>query len=350
LPFSKENVSQNESDEDFVSDQILGEIDKNKSGKSSVDNEEKTDVTMSNDSNEISSESDTSEHSIKGEVKTSLNIKTIFQDKKKLIRIIIVSLVLFLLAFDFIFPEKDTKSKKMNVEKIPKDEKGEKKSDLNKFPKIDLGSEVNNKVSEVSEVNVDTTNDINQITENNEGKPSLGESHLETSEPKKNDQVELSEVSEIPKIEEKTNAATDLGQGNTDTTDAVPDLPENITESNDQNEKSNSESDDKFTQDILSDLEKQAKESKKVEGIREYVTPPNYEYVGRGLVYNCTGKHWACVDAPSYKSCEDNLASVKYLKKKIECRPYSVYDSIKNCENMQNRMVSSSTKTNFCDE
>jgi hypothetical protein len=303
---------------------------------------------MSNDSNEISSESDTSEHSIKGEVKTSLNIKTIFQDKKKLIRIIIVSLVLLLLAFDFIFPEKDTKSKKVNVEKIPKDENGEKKSELNKFPKIDLGAGVQNENN--NETNKDTTNEINQIPENNEEKLVSEESILETSEPKKNDLVEVSETTETPTIVDNSNASKDLGPGNTDTTDSVPDLPENINESNLENEKSNSETGDKLTQDILMDLEKQAKESKKVEAIKEYVTPPNYEYVGRGLVYNCTGKHWACVDAPSYKSCEDNLSSVKYLKKKIECHPHNVYDSIKNCENMQNRMVSASTKTTFCDE
>lgn len=111
-----------------------------------------------------------------------------------------------------------------------------------------------------------------------------------------------------------------------------------------------SDSSDKFTQDILQDLEKQVRESKEDETVKEYVSPPNYEYVGRGLVYNCPGKHWACVDGPSFKSCEDNNASIKYLKKKVECHPYNVYESIKICENMQNRMVSSSAKTTFCDQ
>lgn len=108
----------------------------------------------------------------------------------------------------------------------------------------------------------------------------------------------------------------------------------------------NSES---ITDQILEDLEKQVETKKPVEIKKEYVSPPDYEYLGRGLVYNCAGKHWACVDAPSYKTCEDNSSSVKYLNKKIECHPYNVYETAKGCQNVQNRMVSSSAKTNFCE-
>lgn len=106
--------------------------------------------------------------------------------------------------------------------------------------------------------------------------------------------------------------------------------------------------DDSITDQILQDLEKQAKDTQPVEQKKEYVSPPDYEYRGRGLVYNCQGKHWACVDAPSYKTCEDNSSSVKYLKKKTECYPFNVYETPKGCESMQNRMVSSSAKTAFC--
>lgn len=107
---------------------------------------------------------------------------------------------------------------------------------------------------------------------------------------------------------------------------------------------------DNLTDKILQDLEKEAKKSEVKNDRKDYVAPPDYEYVGRGLVYNCTGKHWACVDGPSYKSCENNAASIKYLKKTAECYPFNVYQSQKGCENMQNRMVSSSAKTAFCSE
>ncbi len=107
---------------------------------------------------------------------------------------------------------------------------------------------------------------------------------------------------------------------------------------------------DNLTDQILEDLEKQAKDTQQPEQKKEYVAPPDYEYRGRGLVYNCNGKHWACVDAPSYKTCEDNASSVKYLNKKTECHPFNVYETPKGCEGVQNRMVSSSAKTAFCTE
>jgi hypothetical protein len=108
--------------------------------------------------------------------------------------------------------------------------------------------------------------------------------------------------------------------------------------------------DENITDQILQDLESQAKENKTVEQKKEYVSPPDYEYRGRGLVYNCTGKHWACVDGPSYKTCEDNSSSTKYLKKTSECYPFNIYETQKGCEVMQNRQVTAAAKTKFCGE
>ncbi|WP_408098870.1 hypothetical protein ACJVC5_08110 [Peredibacter sp. HCB2-198] len=107
-------------------------------------------------------------------------------------------------------------------------------------------------------------------------------------------------------------------------------------------------SEDNLTDQILQDLEKQAKDTEPKKTIKEYVAPPDYEYRGRGLVYNCAGKHWACIDAPSYKICEDNAASTQFLKKTVECHPVNIYETQKGCESTQNRMVSSSAKTAFC--
>ena len=108
--------------------------------------------------------------------------------------------------------------------------------------------------------------------------------------------------------------------------------------------------DENLTEQILKDLEGQATVTQPRPVKTEYVAPPNYENIGRGLVYNCTGKHWACIDGPSYKTCEDNLSSTKFLKKKIECYPSNVYETQSGCEKMQNRVVSSSAKTDFCNE
>lgn len=106
---------------------------------------------------------------------------------------------------------------------------------------------------------------------------------------------------------------------------------------------------DDLTEQILTGLEKEVnKDQKKAPAKTEYVAPPDYEYQGRGLVYNCTGKHWACVDGPSYKACEDNASSNEFLKKKPECHPFNIYESPRGCASIQNRMVSSNAKTAFC--
>jgi hypothetical protein len=129
--------------------------------------------------------------------------------------------------------------------------------------------------------------------------------------------------------------------------DTTTDIP--IDTSTDSVDGTTTDTDEStMTDKILEDLEKQVKKDQPKEVKKEYVSPPDYEYRGRGLVYNCTGKHWACVDGPSYKSCEDNFSSTTYKKKPIECYPFNVYNSTKGCELMQNRVVSSNAKTGFC--
>lgn len=102
-----------------------------------------------------------------------------------------------------------------------------------------------------------------------------------------------------------------------------------------------------LTEKILQDLENQTK-TKVSETPAQYVAPPDYEYTGRGLVYNCKALHWACIDGPSYKTCEDNFNFQKSKSAKPECYPFNVYESTRGCANMQNRMVSAGSKTEFC--
>ena len=134
----------------------------------------------------------------------------------------------------------------------------------------------------------------------------------------------------------------------TDTTTETPTDTTTETSTDSVDGKTTDTDESTMTDKILEDLEKQVKKDQPKEVKKEYVSPPDYEYKGRGLVYNCTGKHWACVDGPSYKSCEDNYSSTTFKKKSIECYPFNVYNSTKGCELMQNRVVSSNAKTGFC--
>lgn len=102
-----------------------------------------------------------------------------------------------------------------------------------------------------------------------------------------------------------------------------------------------------LTEKILQDLESQTKATQDETPV-EYVSPPDYEYPGRGLVYNCKAGHWACVDGPSYKTCELNASYLKLKQADPECYPFNIYETARGCTNMQNRVVSSGASTDFC--
>ncbi len=81
----------------------------------------------------------------------------------------------------------------------------------------------------------------------------------------------------------------------------------------------------------------------------EYVEPPDYESLGRGLVYNCKGKHWACVDKRSYFKCRDNQKWSKENTKAPECVTRPVYASYEDCRTIQKYYVNTSFKVDFCE-
>ncbi|MBY0515666.1 MAG: hypothetical protein K2P81_02075 [Bacteriovoracaceae bacterium] len=105
-----------------------------------------------------------------------------------------------------------------------------------------------------------------------------------------------------------------------------------------------------MTDQILKDLEKQIEENKEStpQVGNTYIEPPDYNNSGRGLVYNCKEKHWACVDGPSFKVCQQNNSSLKSQGKLKECYPDSVYQSEAGCAWIQKKKITSNTKTDFC--
>ena len=91
------------------------------------------------------------------------------------------------------------------------------------------------------------------------------------------------------------------------------------------------------------DREKECKKKKK-----SYTEPPSYSYRGRGLVYNCKGKHWACVDKESYLKCRENEKWQKNKSKKTECKTINVYENVKDCNTIQLHNIHTLVKTDFC--
>lgn len=79
-----------------------------------------------------------------------------------------------------------------------------------------------------------------------------------------------------------------------------------------------------------------------------YMPPPSYDHLGRGLVYNCKEKYWACVDKLSYVNCNKNMKWNKTHQKPAECAVSSVYNSDDDCGVVQKYNISSSVPTPFC--
>lgn len=86
---------------------------------------------------------------------------------------------------------------------------------------------------------------------------------------------------------------------------------------------------------------------KKLE-VTEYVSPPDFGTLGRGLVYNCKGKHWACVDKDSFLKCRQNEVWQKNHGKLPECAARNVYSSIDDCKIVQTHNINVAVSTDFC--
>lgn len=107
------------------------------------------------------------------------------------------------------------------------------------------------------------------------------------------------------------------------------------------------------TQELAKEVEKIVEEigaptEEELKGPAEYVDPPTYDEVGRGLVYNCKGKHWACVDKNSYFACRDNLKWAKGNGKGFECFTKDVYKNENDCRIIQTNFINTNLKTDFC--
>ncbi len=76
--------------------------------------------------------------------------------------------------------------------------------------------------------------------------------------------------------------------------------------------------------------------------------PPAYDQLGRGLVYNCKDKYWACLDKPAYVVCNKNMKWNQSKGNPSECVVQAIYGSDEDCAKIQKYNVSSNVPTAFC--
>lgn len=110
------------------------------------------------------------------------------------------------------------------------------------------------------------------------------------------------------------------------------------------------ETQEKSSTDLGNAVVSKMKEEIIKEKKKEYIAPPGYEEVGRGLVYNCVGKHWACVDKKTYFQCNANEMWNTENNKPIECKVLNVYASLKDCRKIQEYNINTLAKTDFCEK
>lgn len=109
-----------------------------------------------------------------------------------------------------------------------------------------------------------------------------------------------------------------------------------------------------ITKSIMKDLEKKIKIKRKETLVNrnnkdyDLLDIVNYDVPGRGLVYNCSDKHWACITVKSYSYCQNNYKFNLDEQKVIQCFPKAIYESDYDCEAEQLLKVSNSADTNFC--
>ena len=94
--------------------------------------------------------------------------------------------------------------------------------------------------------------------------------------------------------------------------------------------------------------EKETNLAEKIVEDETYTAPPDYDVLGRGLVYNCKDKYWACIDKPGYVNCGKNMKWNKSKGNAQECVVQNVYSTEEDCIKIQKYNVSTNQDTKFC--
>lgn len=130
--------------------------------------------------------------------------------------------------------------------------------------------------------------------------------------------------------------------------EVVPDKAEEIVPQEIVDPALSSDMTKKLLENLQVKLKKERVEQKLVEQIRP-VGAPSYDSPGSGLVYNCRGGHWACIDADEYRKCRQNFSWNKSETIPIECYPMAFLETDFDCGTVQQEKVNSVPDLSFCE-
>lgn len=129
--------------------------------------------------------------------------------------------------------------------------------------------------------------------------------------------------------------------------DVVPSTPEEIVPQEIVDPELSSDITKKLLENLQVKLKEERVEQKLVEQIRP-IGAPSYESAGRGLVYNCSGGHWACIDSGEYQKCRQNYSWNKSESIPMECYPMALLENDFDCGTVQQEKVNSVPDLSFC--
>ncbi|WP_157868250.1 hypothetical protein [Halobacteriovorax marinus] len=72
-------------------------------------------------------------------------------------------------------------------------------------------------------------------------------------------------------------------------------------------------------------------------------------YLGRFLIYDCEGRHFACVNYPSFFNCQERRENDKENKEVyFSCAPLKQYETLKDCTQAYLNYIYRRTNKSFC--
>jgi len=253
--------------------------------------------------------------------------------RKKIIQfIVVIAIAIFLFAEDEEVVQKVQNAVKENVGKIAGNQGDEKEVES-----------IEQKGAEADFASSSSSSSSSVVSD----KPLDSEANIETTER----DMDVSEKNEVGKKEVKGDSDFELDKGNQEVNIKKNDLDIQVSQEEELDfnfetveNTQKSEPKKKNMLEIAKKIEKKAKEESKR---REY-KKVNYLKVGRGLVYNCKGKYWACLNKSEYFNCRDNKEHLDLNKKLRECFPLEVYSSMRDCKIIQIHNINTLKKTDFC--
>ncbi len=83
----------------------------------------------------------------------------------------------------------------------------------------------------------------------------------------------------------------------------------------------------------------------------DFIKSPPFlsQNMGRGLVYNCQGKHWACVNKESYLQCKNHAKWSLAEEKLPDCVINSIYITFNSCKAAQFQKIEGLATPDYCE-